>query len=512
MKTLEFISPAERRATPKISLSPSQRKAAEGVLLGLERGDCAALQDSGSDGKTTVLDYVHQKLGGVRIGVREFLIKLAAYEPSAIEEAFLDLIDAEIAQHDLVIVDDLHLIKNVVESCDYTRKNLFDAVMTAALASGSTARKKMLFATSEIPDPLQRRAHSWFIADFTSADFETICSAYLDPTACRRLDFGEIHRFAPSLNAHQLRKAAVWFSHEPGLDTPQFLEYLNTHDLVSNVEIEEVEPVTWNDLRGVDDVIQALEAKIALPFENRELAVELSLKPKRGVLLAGPPGTGKTTIGRALAHRLKGKFFLVDGTMIAGSSNFYAEINRVFSAAKRNAPSIVFIDDADVIFEGHKEDGLYRYLLTKLDGLESASSGRVCVMITAMEPADLPAALLRSGRIELWLETRLPDKAARAEIFREKLASLPPPLCVADIEILASATRGSSGADLKSIIEDGKLQFAHNKTTGTPMRPAEEYFLNAIATIRRNRRKYQTRRRARASEDQLFGFKSEQTC
>jgi hypothetical protein len=72
MKTLDSISPAERRVTPKISLSPSQRKAAEGILLGLERGDYAVLQDSGSDGKTTVLDHVHQRLGGVRIGVREF--------------------------------------------------------------------------------------------------------------------------------------------------------------------------------------------------------------------------------------------------------------------------------------------------------------------------------------------------------------------------------------------------------------------------------------------------------
>jgi transitional endoplasmic reticulum ATPase len=508
MKTLEFVSPAERVA-PKIALSPSQRKAAEGVLLGLKRGDCAVVQDHGSDGKTTVLGYVHEELGGVRVGVREFLSKLAAYEPLAIEEAFLDLIDAAIAQHDLIIVDDLHLIKNVVESCDYTRKNLFDAVMSATLASAAAARKKTLYATNEIPDPLSRRAHSWFIADFTAADFETICSAYLDPAACRRLDFAELHRFAPSLNAHQLRKAAVWLSHEPGVDTARFLDYLNTHNLVSNVEIEEVETVTWNDLKGVDDVIQALEAKIGLPFENRELAVELGLKPKRGVLLAGPPGTGKTTIGRALAHRLKGKFFLVDGTMIAGSHSFYAEIDRVFSAAKRNAPSIVFIDDADVIFEGNKESGLYRYLLTKLDGLESASSGRVCVMITAMAPADLPAAILRSGRIELWLETRLPDKPARAEIFREKLASLPPPLCAADVEILATASRGSSGADLKAIIEDGKLQFAHNRTTGEPLRRAEEYFLDAIATLHRNRRKYQTRRPAQPTETQLYGFKVE---
>ena len=113
------------------------------------------------------------------------------------------------------------------------------------------------------------------------------------------------------------------------------------------------------DLKGVDAVIQALEAKIALPFENSALSAELSLKAKRGVLLAGPPGTGKTTVGRALAHRLKSKFFLVDGTMIAGTRDFFSEIHRVFDAARKNAPSIVFIDDADVIFEAEGDRGFF---------------------------------------------------------------------------------------------------------------------------------------------------------
>ena len=504
MQLLEFASRTDQ--VRKITLSPSQRRAADGILLGLERGDCAVLQDFGSDGKTTVLGYLHERLGGVVIGVREFLSKLALYEPAAIEEAFLDLIDAAIAEHNLIMVDDLHLVKNVVESCDYVRKSLFDAVMTAALTSAMAARRKLLFATSEIPDPVLRRAHSWFITDFTVEDFEVICSAYLDPAVARRLDFAEIHRFSPGLNAHQLRKAAVWLSHEPGVDTARFLDYLNSHNLASNVAIEEVEPVNWRDLKGVDDLIQALEAKIALPFENRELAAELSLKPKRGVLLAGPPGTGKTTIGRALAHRLKGKFFLVDGTIIAGSHNFYAQIDRVFSAARRNAPSIVFIDDADVIFGDEKEPGLYRYLLTKLDGLESASAERVCVMMTAMEPSDLPAALLRSGRIELWLETRLPDEAARAEIFREKFAALPPPFDAVDIPTLASASRGSTGADLKAIIEDGKLLYASDRAAGVAERPLEEYFLDAIATVRKNRQKHQKRRRSQLADAAPVGF------
>ena len=419
-------------SAPKITLSPLQRKAADGILLGLQRGDCAVLQDFTSHGKSTVLDYVHEELGGSRIGVREFLTKLAALGPMAIEEAFLELLDIEIARspgpgtqgpgtQGPIIVDDLHLIKNVVESCDYTRQNLFDAAMTAVLASASAARRKLLFATGEIPVPLSRQAHAWSIADFAEEDYEAVCSVYLAPAACERLDFGEIHRFAPGLNAHQLRKAAVWFSHEPRPDTAQFLAYLNEHNLVSNVDIEEVEAVTWNDLKGVDDLIEALEAKVALPFENRELAVSLSLKPKRGVLLSGPPGTGKTTIGRALAHRLRGKFFLIDGTVIAGSRGFYEKIDEVFAAAKRNAPSIVFIDDADVIFEGDKESGLYRYLLTKLDGLESASSGRVCVMMTAMEPSDLPAAILRSGRVELWLEPGYPMKRRGRRFFWQNL-------------------------------------------------------------------------------------------
>ena len=510
MQVLEFISPAEPRGASKITLSPSQRKAADGVLLGLKRGDCAVIQDLGSDGKTTVLDYVLEELGGTRIGVREFLAALTSYDPMAIEEAFLDLIDAELAKpEELIIVDDLQLIKNVVEGCEYPRQNLFDAVMTAVLTSASAAGKRLLFATAEISAPLARRAHSWLIGDFEAADFEVICSAYIDPDVCGQLDFGEIHRFAPSLNAHQLRKAAVWLSHEPRLDTARFLDYLSVHNLVSNVQIEEVEAVTWNDLRGVDDLIQALEAKIALPFENRELAAELSLKPKRGVLLSGPPGTGKTTIGRALAHRLRGKFFLIDGTMIAGSRGFYEKIDEVFAAAKRNAPSIVFIDDADVIFEGDKESGLYRYLLTKLDGLESASSGRVCVMMTAMEPSDLPAAMLRSGRVELWLETRLPDEGARAEIFRARLASLPAPLCNVDIDALASASRGCTGADLKAIIEDGKLQFAYDRNAGKRLLTVEDYFLKAITMARQNRRSYRTRRRSQPGEAQAFGFGAE---
>ena len=357
-------------------------------------------------------------------------------------------------------------------------------------------RRTFVFAVEEdAPEPIGRRAQTCEIAEFTPADYQAICSAYLGITA-ESLDYERIHRFAPALNAHQLKTACFCTRSTQELDTDRFVEYLAARNLTSNVQIKEVAAVDWKDLKGVDDVIRALDAKIAFPLEDYQAAAEFQLKPKRGVLLAGPPGTGKTTIGRALAHRLKSKFFLIDGTLIAGTTNFYCEINKIFEAAKRNAPSIIFIDDADVLFEGDNKAGIYRYLLTMLDGLESVSTERICVMMTAMEVSSLPAALVRSGRIELWLETRLPDEAARRNILCERVAVLPLPLGAVDTDALARASRGLTGADLKAAVEDAKLLYAYEWTHGKDTRPVEDYFLEAIAAIRTNRRNYARRKPA----------------
>src|SRR5262249_48253026 len=152
--------------------------------------------------------------------------------------------------------------------------------------------------------------------------------------------------------------------------------------------------------------------------------------------------------------------------------------------------------------------GLQRFLLTMLDGLESASAERVCVMMTAMNPADLPAAVVRSGRIELWLEMRLPDRDARAEILRDKLAGLPAPVGSVDVDLLATASRGMTGADLKSAVEDGKLSFAQETLTGEATRAVEDYFLEAFERIRKNKRSYR-RPRAVTTDVVKLGFQVE---
>ncbi len=157
---------------------------------------------------------------------------------------------------------------------------------------------------------------------------------------------------------------------------------------------------------------------------------------------------------------------------------------------KDKAPSIIFIDDSDVLFESGDESGLYRYLLTMLDGLESKSAGRVCVMMTAMNVGNLPPALLRSGRIELWLEMSLPDAAARAAILQDRMRGLPSVLTDVDVDALVAATEGFTGADLKRLVEDAKTLAAFEKVRQRPTRSATEYFLSAVESVNANKSRY----------------------
>ena len=493
-----------------LELTPAQQSAFKGLQEGISTGGILVLAGNAGQGKTTMLRKLHDEFGGAFIGMREFIAALTDGQPAAFGGGFVQSIEEGLASNDIVIVDDLHLVVRAARRWRSVHTYILDAALTALLGEASVRKKTLLFAVEEdeTPWPVHLRAYSWEIGEFTAEDYAAICHAYLPTELAGVLDYASIHRFAPMLNFYQLGNACRWLRREEGLDTGRFIAYLQSKNMTSNVDTDEVTPVDWKDLKGADDVVRALEAKIALPFENSTLAAGLGLKPKRGVLLAGPPGTGKTTIGRALAHRLKSKFFLIDGTLIAGSGEFYEKVDEVFEAAKKNAPAVVFIDDADVIFENEQERGFYRYLLTKLDGLESASSERVCVMMTAMNVASLPAALLRSGRVELWLETKLPDTETRADILRERLANLPDEIRVEDVAELAVASRGLTGADLKAVVEDGKLEFAHDTACGKPVRAAAEYFLDAIENVRANRRNY-ARKPKQITEGVKLGFYQE---
>ena len=384
------------------------------------------------------------------------------------------------------------------------KREVFESVTATADATG----KKLIFASAHDQN-LQKKGFVANLPAFGPDDHAFYCRAYLDAELAGRLDYRKIFRFARGLDGYDLKTIGLLLRDRHDLDTDAYIEALRSFGLTSNVNLGEVQQVTLADLKGVDDVIESLRSDTVLEphLEQVELADELHLRPKRGVLLVGPPGTGKTTIGRALAHRLKSKFFLIDGTFISGTSSFYHNVQQVFHEAKHNAPAIIFVDDSDAIFESGEELGLYRYLLTMLDGLESESAGQVCVMLTAMDVGHLPPALIRSGRIELWLEMRLPDATARAAIFEHLTARLASVFAGLDVGRLVEATPAFTGADLKRLIDDGKNLFAHDKVRRLALRPVTEYFLSAVETVRANKAHYaEAEARSRRLRPQRPGY------
>src|SRR5262245_62059707 len=424
-------------------LSPSQQQAFDEFLAHWPLGPFLLLTGDSGHGRSTVLRNLHERLGGAWLGAGDLVAAARPAHPLALEEAFEGLMADALERHESVFLDDLHLLADPTNGCGaYPRSGWLSAVLESVAAKAEALGRKLVVAVNyPRHDAIDRRAFRVRIPDFTPDDFAFFGRAFLGAVA-DPIDFAKVHRFAPNLNAHQWRLVGAALRGRDGLDTEGLIDYLRERHLTSNVDLTEVQVVALRDLVGVGEVVEALETHVVMPLEDDELAGRLGLRPKRGVLLVGPPGTGKTTVGRALAHRLKGKFFLIDGTCISGTNCFYGVIAQIFEEAKRNAPAVVFIDDSDVIFESGEEMGLYRYLLTMMDGLESARAGRVCVMMTAMNVASIPPALLRSGRVELWLEMRLPDESARLAILNHHLSPLPDALPDLDLTELARASDG----------------------------------------------------------------------
>lgn len=220
----------------------------------------------------------------------------------------------------------------------------------------------------------------------------------------------------------------------------------------------EVPNVRWEDIGGLEEIKESLREVVEWPLTHTQAFHRIGIQPSKGILLFGPPGTGKTMLSKAVATESKANFISVKGSEIL--SKWFGEserkITEIFKKAKQASPCIIFFDEIDAIApmrgsgigEPRVVERMVNTLLSEMDGLEEL---RGVVVIGATNRPDLmDTALLRPGRFDEVVLVPPPDEKARKEILKVhvKRMSLDDDV---DLDMLAKKTENYSGADIEAL-------------------------------------------------------------
>merc|ERR1739848_753347 len=239
----------------------------------------------------------------------------------------------------------------------------------------------------------------------------------------------------------------------------------DTDPLVSVMKVDKAPLESYADVGGLEKQIQEIKEAVELPLTHPELYEDIGIKPPKGVILYGEPGTGKTLLAKAVANSTSATFLRVVGLELI--QKYLGDgpklVRELFRVAEEMSPSIVFIDEIDAV-------GTKRYdstsggereiqrtmleLLNQMDGFDALSEVKVIMATNRIESLD--PALLRPGRIDRKIEFPLPDSATKRRIFQIHTGKMQMAPDV-DVEELVNTKDELSGADIKAVCTEAGL-------------------------------------------------------
>ena len=255
-------------------------------------------------------------------------------------------------------------------------------------------------------------------------------------------------------------------------DTLTVIDILNDgwDPLVASREIIDKPDTMYEEIGGMEEQINQLKQSIELPLNKPESFKKMGLTPPKGVLLTGPPGTGKTMMARALANSTSATFIGLVGSELA--QKYIGEggrlVRELFDLAKQKSPTIIFIDEIDAIgskrldssTSGDREvQRTLMQLLAEMDGFDATSN--IKIIAATNRPELLDKALLRPGRLDRIIEIGLPDKDGRLDILQIISKQIPTDKEV-NLQQVSVQTKGFSGAELKALIMEAGLNAISN--------------------------------------------------
>ncbi len=218
--------------------------------------------------------------------------------------------------------------------------------------------------------------------------------------------------------------------------------------------------IGFNDIAGLEDVKEEIRLKMIYPFAHRELAQKYGINTGGGVLLFGPPGTGKTMIAKAIAHEIDATFFVVSPAQMLSKWVGEAEqnIRKLFEAAKAEETSVIFLDETEALVPKRKTDSstvmqrVVPQILQELEGFDRKADRALLFVGATNRPWMLDEAMLRPGRLDAKIYVGLPDAPARFRLLEIYFGDRP---LADDVDFgeLCDGLDGYSGADINNIAQ-----------------------------------------------------------